>query len=73
MTWKYICDKQLLDGLPKSIEIELLKCEICLQNKKTNIKFNNNSRRANDILEIIHTDVHGQIKQTGKIFCNFYR
>lgn len=52
---KYLCELQLLDGLPKRIEDEFLKCKTCLENKMINLKFKNNQSRANDILEIIHT------------------
>ncbi|KAF2890836.1 hypothetical protein ILUMI_15337, partial [Ignelater luminosus] len=62
---KHLCQLQLAEGLPYKIENDFLKCEICLQNKMTNLKFKNNRTRANDILEIIHTDVNGPISPTG--------
>lgn len=72
---KYLCESQLVKGLPQKIENEFLKCETCLENKMTNLKFNNNRSRAKEILEIIHTDVHGPITQTGykgqKYFVSF--
>ena len=60
-----LCEKKLLDGLPNKISDEFLKCEICLENKMSRLSFKNNRRQANDILEIIHTDVHGPITQPG--------
>ncbi|KAF2887744.1 hypothetical protein ILUMI_18431 [Ignelater luminosus] len=62
---KHLCQLQLAEGLPYKIENVFLKCEICLQNKMTNLKFKNNRSGANDILEIIHTDVNGPISPTG--------
>lgn len=62
---KHLCEAQLAEGLPKQVERNFEKCEICLENKMTNLKFENNRTRANDILEIIHSDVHGPITQTG--------
>lgn len=55
----------LMDGLPKNFEKDFLKCEICLENKMSNLKFNNNRSRASEVLEIIHTDVNGPINQIG--------
>lgn len=61
----YMCNLKLANGLPERIGNEFIKCEICLMNKMTNLKFDNNRRKANKILEIIHTDVHGPVTQTG--------
>lgn len=70
-----LCKLQLADGLSINIENDNLKCDIWLQNKMTNLKFENNRYRANKILEIIHTDVNGPITQTGykseKYFVSF--
>lgn len=70
-----LCNNKLLDGLPNKISDEFLKCEICLENKMSRLSFKNERRKANDILEIIHTDVHGPITQLGyegeKLFVTF--
>lgn len=72
---KHICESQLLNGVPKEVEDFFLKCEICLTSKMTNLKFKNERSRANDLLEIVHTDVNGPITQTGingeKYFVSF--
>lgn len=65
----------LVDGLLKTLEKDLLKCEICLESKMSNLKLKNNRSRASEVLEIIHTDVHGPITQAGyngeKCFVSF--
>lgn len=64
---KIMSEKGMIDDLPKfDEENEKLVCEICALNKFASKKFNKDGRRrASDILEIIHTDVCGPIKQTG--------
>ncbi|XP_076637776.1 uncharacterized protein LOC143349970 [Colletes latitarsis] len=62
---KYLCEAQLLNGTPVKLENEIIKCEVCPENKMTNLKFKNKRTRANDLLQIVHTDVHGPITQTG--------
>ena len=62
---KYLCENQLLHGIPKNIENEYLNCEISLENKMSNLRFKNDRTRANDILQIVHTDVNGPITLTG--------
>lgn len=62
VNFKYLeilCKEQLLEGIPKEIETEYMKCAICIENKMHNLPFKNNRRRAEDILEIVHTDVNG--------------
>lgn len=54
-----MCKRESLEGLPKEIEPEYLKCAICIENKMHNLPFQNNRRRAEDILEIVHTDLNG--------------
>lgn len=78
VNFKYLssmCRNQVADGLPRYVEDVHLKCETCLTSKMSRLKFNNNRTRANQILEIIHTDVNGPITQTGyngeKYFVSF--
>lgn len=60
-----MCKNNLVDGLPKSLEQINLKCGTCIQNKMHNLPFKNNRSKANDILEIVHTDLNGPHKNTG--------
>lgn len=62
---KTMCQKQILQGLPKDLECEYYKCGICLKNKMHNLPFKNERSRANEILEIVHTDVNGPHNTTG--------
>jgi len=66
---------QLLEGLPKEIESEYMKCAICIENKMHSLPFKNNRKRAEDILVIVHTDVnelHGTTGCNGeKYFASF--
>lgn len=72
---KHICEFQLLDGVPNKIENDELKCEICITSKMSNLRFKNNRSKANDLLEIVHTDVNGPMSQQGingeKYFVSF--
>ena len=64
-----------LEGLPKEIENEYLKCAICIGNKMHNLLLKNNRREAEDILYIVHTDLNGPHQTTGyhgeKCFLSF--
>lgn len=62
---KEMCRHKLLTGLPDRLNGNYIQCEICLQNKMTNLPFENNRRRATEILEIVHTDVNGPITPVG--------
>lgn len=59
-----MCRQKLLQGLPERIEGDHVQCEICLMNKMYNLPFEDNRRRAKDILEIVHTDVNGPLNPT---------
>ncbi|KMQ84192.1 rna-dependent dna polymerase [Lasius niger] len=54
-----LCQDELLVGLPKELESDYIKCAICIESKMTNSPFENNRRRAKEILEVIHTDING--------------
>jgi len=54
-----MCKNKLIEGLPSKLESEFLKCGTCIQNKMHNLKFENQRERANDLLDIIHTDLNG--------------
>lgn len=62
---KEMCDKQMLEGLPKDLESDYLKCGICFKNKMHNLPFENERTRAKGTLEIIHTDLNGPHSTTG--------
>jgi hypothetical protein len=48
------------DGLLESFDYESFDtCEPCLMEKMTKTPFTGHVERATDLLEIIHTDVHG--------------
>lgn len=70
-----MCKKESLEGLPKNIEYEYLKCAICIENKMHNLPFKNKRRRAEGILDIVHTDLNGPHQTTGylgeKYFLSF--
>lgn len=62
VNFKYLsilCKDQILDGIPKEIESEYMKCRVCIENKMHNVPFENNRYRAREILEIVHTDLNG--------------
>lgn len=63
---KEMCRYNLLNGLPEKLDENYVQCEICLINKMTNLPFENNRRRATELLEIVHTDVNGPITPTGR-------
>lgn len=68
VNFKYLnilSQKNLLDGLPRNLESEYLKCGTCVQNKMTKTSFDNNRRRAKDVGEIIHADVNGPHQTVG--------
>lgn len=56
---KTLREDELLDGAPKCLELEKMKCAICLENKFNNLPLKNDRGKATDILQIIHTDVNG--------------
>ena len=54
--------QKLLTGIPYEFETEFMKCKTWIENKMSNLPFNNNRTRAREILEIVHTDVCGPFK-----------
>ena len=66
---------KLVEGIPTKLSEEFVKCAICIESKMTNVPFKNNRTRANDILEIVHTDLNGPHATTGnngeKYFLSF--
>ena len=54
-----MCKNQVLEGLPSEIESDYFKCATYIENKMHNIPFENKRRRAQEILEIVHTDLNG--------------
>ena len=74
-----ICKNHMLEGLPNEIESDYFKCATCIQYKMHNIPFDNNRKRAKDILEIVHTDLNGLPNTVGfrgakycRIFIDYY-
>ena len=43
--------------------VGIYEVKTCIENKMHNLPFNNDRINAKDILEIIHTDVCGSLKQ----------
>ena len=62
-----MCKDELLDGLPKNLENEYLKCGTCIRNKMHNIPFENNRSRANEILQVVHRDVNGPHRSIARL------
>jgi hypothetical protein len=60
-----LCKNKLLDGIPEELESEYMKCKICIENKMNNRPFENNRSKAQNILEIVHTDLNGPHGTTG--------
>ena len=57
--------QRLLKAIPDEFEKEFLKCKTCIENKMSNLPFDDNRTRAKEILEIVQTDVCGPFKTTG--------
>jgi len=60
VNFKYLdtmCKDKLVKSLPSKLESEFLKCSRCIQ-KIHNLKFQNQRERANDLLDIIYTDLN---------------
>lgn len=71
-----LCENNLCIGLPKQIENDYFQCEICIQNKMSNLPFNSvNKNKTTDLLQIIHSDVNGPLNPIGfggeKYFVSF--
>lgn len=70
-----LCKNKLLEGIPSNLESEVMKCAICIECKMHNVPFENNRKRAKEILEIVHTDLNGPQTTTGvsgeKFFLTF--
>ena len=60
-----MCKNHVSQGLPSEIETDYYKCATCVENKMHNIPFDNNRKRAKDILEIVHTDLNGPHNTVG--------
>lgn len=54
-----ICTNKLLEGIPDKIDSEYVKCTTCIKSKMHKLPLENKRKRANQILEIIHTDING--------------
>jgi len=68
VNFKYLetmCKDKLGESLQSKLESEFLKCGTFIQNKMHNLKFENQRERANDLLDIIHTDLNGPHNMTG--------
>ena len=60
-----LCKDELIEGLPKNVESEYMKCATCIKNKMHNIPFENDRTRATEILQLVHTDLNGPHKNAG--------
>ena len=62
------------DGLLESLDYESFDtCEPCLMGKMTKTPFSGTMERANDLLEIIHTDVCGPMSVQARGISNLHR
>jgi len=59
-------------SLSRELESEFLKCGTCIQNKIHNLPFKNQRNRANDLLNIVHTDLNGPHNTTGNNGENYF-
>ena len=70
-----MCKNKSLGNMPKEIENEYLKWATYIENKMHNLPFKNNQQKAEDILDIVHTDLNGPHQTTGyhgeKCFLSF--
>jgi len=75
LKWRAMSRYKIINGVPKELESEYLKCAICIENKMHNLPFKNNRTRAEDILEIVYTDLNGSHTTVGyrveKYFISF--
>ena len=60
-----LCKNELLDGVPKMLDSVYMKCRICIENEMCNLPFQNTRIRAQEVLEIIHTNVNGPHSTVG--------
>ncbi|KAI5748286.1 hypothetical protein M8J77_023876 [Diaphorina citri] len=59
---KEMINKKLVNGIDQGIQIDTNKiCEPCIKGKMTRLPFSKTRDRANDILQIVHTDLCGPI------------
>lgn len=68
INFKYLnvlAKNQLLDGILSGIGSEFMSCETCIENKMSNIPFENNRNKAKNIPEVFHTDACGPFQITG--------
>ena len=65
----------MADGLPDKLENNEMKCANCIQSKMANVPFENERSKTSEILELIHTELHGPHRTTGsdgeKFFLSF--
>lgn len=71
---KRLIDHNMASGLDKiKIERESEFCESCVLGKQTRLPFaNKKERRSNRILELIHSDVCGPMKQSAHDGANYF-
>nr|GEW67772.1 hypothetical protein [Tanacetum cinerariifolium] len=61
------------EGLLESINDESFdKCESCISGKMTKKPFNNNIERATDLLDLIHTDVRGPLRNVSRKGASYF-
>ncbi len=60
-----MCVNKTVDGLPEKLECVHLRSGTCLKTKMRKLPFENNRKRATNILELIRTDVNGPHNTTG--------
>ncbi|KAK7590538.1 hypothetical protein V9T40_002151 [Parthenolecanium corni] len=53
-----LCSNQLLEGLPKRIGEAPEACDVCLESKFCNMPHSSTRTRADDVLEMVHSDVN---------------
>jgi len=60
-----ICKNKIVDGMPENLEYINLKCGTCIKNKMNNLPFHDERTQAEEIMQIISSDVNGPHQTIG--------
>lgn len=67
-----LCQNELLIDLPKELKSENIKCDICIESKMANLRFENKRSKTKEILKVIHTDINGPHPTEGNNGENYF-
>jgi len=72
---KKLTTKSMVAGLNLNLNVNDIKCEICLKCKTHQLPYKTSTTRASEVLELIHSDICGPIETEslggGKYFVTF--